>query len=171
MLLVCPSCGRNDFDPQKQCLCGYSADHNFITEAFLDEITKESNKEPENKESINMAQPKQDLNNEGNIIKVIDAWQFTFSKEEDCISIGTPALQSFRLKLTIEDLEELLEFMYQQSGNEKTIRNLSLSAEDMPDFIYKINALIEEKKSKIPIEFASNELQEIVDTLNVKLKA
>jgi hypothetical protein len=111
------------------------------------------------------------MDKEENIIKLVDAWQFTYSDEDNCISIGTPALQSFSLKLRIEDLEELLEFMYQKTGNKKTIKNLSLSVEDMPEFIQKVNSIIEEKKSKIPIEFASDELQDIADTINTKLKA
>jgi len=171
MLITCPSCGRKDFDPQKQCICGYRADNNYITEVFLDEITTKYNIEPDNKETITMVKPNQDMDNEENIIKVIDAWKFVFSDEDNCISIGTPALQSFSLKLTIEDLEELLEFMYQKTGNKKTIKNLSLSVEDMPEFIQKVNSIIEEKKSKIPIEFASDELQDIADTINTKLKA
>jgi hypothetical protein len=64
------------------------------------------------------------------VIKKIDSWNFSFSQEENCITISTPALQAFRLKLTLSDLEELLDFMYQKTGREKTTRKLRVSVKD-----------------------------------------
>jgi hypothetical protein len=64
------------------------------------------------------------------VIKKIDSWAFSFSQEENCIAISTPALQSFRLKLTLSDLEELLDFMYQKTGREKTTRKLRVSVKN-----------------------------------------
>lgn len=29
---TCPSCGNQDFDPNKQCICGYHDDESFIME-------------------------------------------------------------------------------------------------------------------------------------------
>jgi hypothetical protein len=104
------------------------------------------------------------------IIKQIDSWLFTFSRRDGCISIGTPALQSFRLKISAEDLEEMLEVLYQKTGNEKTIRRLNLSVADIIGVIDKVDRLIDEKKSKVSIKFTSDELQEITDFINVQLK-
>jgi hypothetical protein len=104
------------------------------------------------------------------VIKEIDSWLFTFSRRDGCISIGTPALQSFRLKISVQDLEDMLESLYQKTGNEKTIRRLNLSATDIIGVIDKVDRLIDEKKSKVSIKFTSDELEEITDFINVQLK-
>ncbi len=104
------------------------------------------------------------------IIKEIDSWMFTFSESDKCICLSTPALQSFMLKFTLDDLEKLLEFMYQKTGKEKTTRKLRLSVEEVPDLIDKVHRMIEEKKSKITLNFDNDELEEIVDLINMKLK-
>jgi hypothetical protein len=105
------------------------------------------------------------------VIKQIDSWLFTFSSADRCISIGTPALQSFRLKLSLEDLEDLLEFLYQKTGNEKTTRKSGLATTDIAGLIDKVDRMIEEKRSKVFLNFTSDELQEIVDFINLQLKA
>ena len=84
--------------------------------------------------------------------------------------MGTPALQSFRLKISVEDLEDLLEFLYHKTGNEKTIRKINLSAADIISVIDKVDRLIDEKKSKVSIKFTSEELQNITDFVNLRLK-
>jgi hypothetical protein len=104
------------------------------------------------------------------VIKEIDSWLFTFSRADSCISIGTPALRSFRLKISIEDLEDLLEVLYQKTGNKKTTRKLNLSVTDIVGLIDKVDRLMEEKKSKISIRFTSDELQEVVDFVNMQLQ-
>jgi hypothetical protein len=104
------------------------------------------------------------------VIKEIDSWLFTFSHADNCISIGTPALRSFRLKISIDDLEELLEFLYKRTGNERTMRKISLATTDIVGVIDKVDRLIEEKKSKVSIKFTSEELQEIADFINLQLK-
>jgi hypothetical protein len=104
------------------------------------------------------------------VIHEIDSWRFTFSHDDNCICLGTPALQSFRLKLTTDMLEELLEFMYQKTGKEKTTRKLRLSPEEIPELIDTVSSMIEEKRSKIPVNFDSDELENIVELINIKLK-
>jgi hypothetical protein len=104
------------------------------------------------------------------VIKEIDSWLLTFSRRDGCISIGTPALQSFRLKISVEDLEDMLEVLYQKTGNENTIRRLNLSAADIIGVIDEVDRLIDEKKSKVSIKFTSDELQEITAFINVQLK-
>jgi predicted nucleotide-binding protein (sugar kinase/HSP70/actin superfamily) len=74
------------------------------------------------------------------------------------------------LKISVGDLEDLLEFLYQKTGNEKTIRKISLSATDIIGVIDKVDRLIDEKKSKVSIKFTSEELQKITDFINLQLK-
>jgi hypothetical protein len=104
------------------------------------------------------------------VIKQIDSWLFTFSSADCCISISTPALQSFRLKMSLEDLEDLLEFLYQKTGSEKTTRKSGLVTTDIVGVIDKVDRIIEEKRSKVFLSFTSDELQEIVDLINLQLK-
>jgi len=164
MSSTCPSCGHQDFDPGKQCICGYHADES-TTMKFED--TK--NEVPRGKlmENINSSVLHEQA--EEVIIKEIDSWVFSFSPENNCIYLGTPALKSFTLKITLNDLEELLEFMYQKTGEEKTMRKLRLSADEVPDLINMVNRFIEEKRSKVSLKFSGAELNEIVDLINVKL--
>ena len=104
------------------------------------------------------------------VIKEIDSWLFRYSSVDNCIAIGTPALQSFKLKLSLKDLEDLLEVLYQRTGNERTTRKLSLAATDMAGVIDKVDRIIEEKRSKFFLKFSGDELQEIADFINLQLK-
>ncbi len=164
--LQCPSCGNYDFDPEKQCTCGYQSINQVIIES-----EENYQKEPKEKKLPVTDRPGKHVPSEYPVIKEINSWVFIFSKMDNCICLGTPALQSFRLKLTLGDLEELLEFLYQKTGKEKTIRKLQLPVDEMPDLIDKVYKMIEEKKSKIPIKFEDREMKEIADVINMKLKA
>jgi hypothetical protein len=166
--LTCPSCGYKDFDPAKQCTCGYNADETFVA-AVSDEKKKISVKEIRRKEVKNLVKAKNDNLVDEVVIKEIDSWTFSFSPIDKCIYLGTPALQSFKLMLTLDDLEELLEFVYRNTGEEKTLRKLRLSAEDLPDLIEKVHRMIEDKRSKIKITFDHDELQGIADLITTKL--
>jgi hypothetical protein len=161
----CPSCGYIDFDLEKQCVCGFNAD-----ELFIAERKKKGNDAVKSKSLININELKNNNNTKKIVIKEIDSWTFSFSPVNDCIYLGTPALQSFRLKLTLNDLEELLEFMYHKTGQEKTTRKLRLSAKETNDLIGKVYTMIEEKKSKIIVKFTDDELQKIAGLINTKLK-
>jgi hypothetical protein len=102
-------------------------------------------------------------------IKEIDSWVFTFSQEDNCIYLGTPALKAFNLRLTVDDLEELLESVYRATGTQKTIRKLRLSVESLTELIEEVNRFIEEKRSKVTIKFDKGELQRIAELINKKL--
>lgn len=104
------------------------------------------------------------------LIKKIDSWVCTFSLVDRCIYLSTPALQAFRLRLTIEDAEEILEFVYARTGTKKTMRKSSLSVEEMPDLLNRVIRIIEEKRSRIPLKFAGDELQKLLDLINKKLE-
>lgn len=162
MSWTCVACGRQSNEQLDTCMCGHHLEESFLTE----------NEERETG-TTTVEVPDKPLNSkvEGDIIKAIDSWVFTFSESDKCICIGTPALQSFSLKLTLDDLEELLEFVYRKTGKEKTTRKLKLSADEMPALIEKVYRLIEDKKSKVPIKFTNNELKEMSNLINKKLKA
>ena len=166
----CPSCGNMDFDPAKQCICGYHADETFSSKSPSERLKHTVSKETRSalqKETVrkNNTTPAEDL-----VVKELDSWRFTHAEGDDFLSLSTPALQSFSIRISIEDLEELLEFMYIKSGKKKTLRKLLLTVEELPDIIDAIHSLIEEKRSKVPIQFDSNELGNILNLINFKLK-
>ena len=167
---ACPSCGYLNFNPAHQCSCGYQADESFYNEASIMETEEKGNEEIRGKVLKNIVKAKKDKPADESVIKEVDSWIFSFSQENSCICLSTPALQSFSLKLTIDDLEEMLEFMYRKTGQEKTTRKLHLSPEQLPDLINKVHGMIEEKRSKIPIKFSSSELEEVVDLINIQLQ-
>jgi hypothetical protein len=72
--------------------------------------------------------------------------------------------------MSLEDLEDLLEFLYQKTGSEKTTRKSGLVTTDIVGVIDKVDRIIEEKRSKVFLSFTSDELQEIVDLINLQLK-
>ena len=164
--LQCPSCGRQDIDLEKQCVCGFNADKSFI-----EELEKKGSDAVKSSSLKNIDEPKNNKHTNKPVIKEIDSWTFSFSPVDDSIYLGTPALQSFSLKLTLNDLEELLEFMYLKTGQEKTTRKLRLSEEEINDLIDKVHTMIEEKKSEIIVKFSDDELQKIAGLINTKLKA
>lgn len=188
----CPSCGRENHDPFNNCECGQSSKGGVLVKQELKEYQhalegfQESADIPmdcatDQARSIQCRAETRDVQSEGNngafsrgndeeTVKEIDSWLFTFSQRDGCISISTPALQSFRLRMSMEDIEDMLEFMYRRTGSEKTIRRLNLSAADIIGVIDKVDRLIDEKKSKISIQFTTDDLQEITDFINVQLK-
>jgi hypothetical protein len=159
ILLQCPSCGRHNIDLEKQCECG------FNDKSIIAELGKKG------RDAVKSKSPKNNIHTKKLVIKEIDSWTFSFSPADDCIYLGTPALQSFKLKLTLNNLEELLEFMYHKTGQEKTTRKLRLSVEEINDLIDNVHTMIEDKKSKIDVKFDNDEIQEIADLINMKLKA
>ena len=189
----CPSCGCQNYATFKNCICGYInndvllvkhgamsfqdvsedgmqcpdippdciSDHNLSLQEPLG--TQESR--PPGRPDSMSSMPHEEL------IKEIGPWLFTFSNMDGCISISTPALQSFRLKVTLEDIEDLLEFLYEKTGNKKTIRKIGLEPTDMVEMIDRVDRMIEEKKSKVCLKFTNDELQAIADIVNMQLKA
>lgn len=188
----CPSCGRENHDPFNNCECGQSSkggvlvkqelkDYQHVLEGVEQSVDIPSGCTNDQNRSLQRSPESHDVQSGDNedslcymydeeVIKEIDSWTFTFSRRDGCISIGTPALQAFRLKISVEDLEEMLEVVYQKTDSEKTIRRLNLSAADIIGVIDKVDRLIDEKKSKISIKFTGDDLQEITDFINVQLK-
>jgi hypothetical protein len=169
MSLTCPSCGIQDFDPDKQCVCGYYAGEDCNTDSMMMDSKKDDKKGKKEKVQKNIDNAKNKNPAEEIPIKEVDSWIFTFSREDNSINLGTPALKEFKLKLTLEDLEELLEAVYRFMDSQKTIRKLQIPAEALADLIEEINRLIEEKRSKVSIKFEKGELQAIAELINKKL--
>lgn len=170
MSSLCPSCGHRDYDPNEQCVCGYQDDGSFNKDSFVVESEEAGFRGAKSNVLDDLGKSKGQRPAEEPVIKKIDSWVFSFLQEDNCIAVSTPALQSFRLKLTLSDLEELLDFMYQKTGRDKTTRKLRISAEDIHDLIERINVMIEEKRSRVAVRFSDDELQKIVDLVNMKLK-
>ncbi len=188
----CPICGRQNYETFNNCSCGnFGKESVFIKDGLMDgqAVLKEGEQffefapdyAGDNMPLLQVASESHDLkvigmpDSEGDtsleeLIKEIDSWVFTFSSADNCISMGTPALQSFRLKISLEDLEDLLEFLYRKTGKERTMRKCRISAEAIADVIDKVNRIVEEKRLKAAFKLNNDELQEIVDLINVKLK-
>ena len=164
--LKCPSCGRQADDNETHCDCGFITDGSFFSD-----YEETGGDAVENSLQNNIDKPKKNKYSKTQVVKEIDSWKFIFSPLDDCIYLGTQALQSFKLKLTLNDLEELLEFMYHKTGQEKTMRKLKLSVKEITDLIDKVHTMVEEKKSKTIIKFSDDELKKISELINTKLKA
>jgi hypothetical protein len=189
----CPSCGRQNYETFNNCSCGYSYSEAVLTKHGLSEYQDLSEEAGQLRDvALNCvsdcavsldepAEPHVVQNPERSdsaggvpheeVIKEIDSWLFTFSDADNSVSISTPALKSFSLKLSLEDIEELLEFLYEKTGNEKTMRKIGIGATDVLGVIDKVDRMIEEKKSKVSIKFSSEELQDITEFINMQLKA
>ncbi len=170
MTASCPSCGNLEFDPTELCLCGYHDDTSYnFEEGSTATITavkeKTKKKVVKNPVSRNTQKDPDQI-----IVKEVDSWVFTFSEADRSIVLSTPALEPFQLKFSLNDLEELLELIYQQTGEDKTLRKSCLSTEDLPVIINTVNNMIEEKRAKTALTFGSDELDDIVNLINLKLK-
>ena len=163
--LQCPSCGRQNDDLEKQCMCGFNDGKSYITK-----LEKKGSVAVKNKSLKKFDKPVNNEYTENILLKEVDSWAFTFSQEENCINLGTPALKAFKLTLTLEDLEEILELVYRITGGQKTTRKLQLSVEALPELIEEVNRLSEEKRSKVSIKFDQDELKGIAELINKKLK-
>jgi hypothetical protein len=166
----CPSCGHAEFNPEKQCSCGYQADESFMVESFIAKPEKKESRLTNEKLLKNVVKAQKGKPAKEIVIKEIDAWNISFSPVDNSISLGTPALQSFRLTLQLSDIEELLEVLYHMTGQEKTTRKLSLSPEEINELLNKVYKMVEEKRSKMTLQFSEKELQGMSDMINKKLK-
>jgi O-succinylbenzoate synthase len=160
MTYTCPSCGNLEFDPSRQCTCGYQADEQFFKKSIMHRFKEINSKEEQEKKPKRPA-PGSSRQADHEVLREIDAWQATYTEGEDCIRLGTPALQSFRLALTVDILEELLEYLYQKQEINRTIRASSLSQENLSEVVRHISALVDEKRAKVKVTLDSKELNAI----------
>ena len=168
--VACPSCGHSNYNPESQCSCGYQDDESFTGDTFIEKSEKRENRLANEKSLHHVAKPQKGKPAKEIVIKEIDSWIISFSPADDSISLGTPALQSFRLKLRLQDIEELLDVLYHMTGQEKTTRKLSLSSVEINELLKKVYVMIEEKKSKMAIKFSEDELQGMAEMINTKLQ-
>jgi ribosomal protein L37E len=161
ILLECPTCGRQNIDLEKQCECGFNDD------SIIAELEKKGSGADKRKLIKKIDEPAKNKFNKL-ILKEIDSWVITFSQEENCINLSTPALNAFKLKITLEDLEELLEYVYKLTNRQKTVKKLQLSREAISDLVMEVYRLTEEKRSQLSITFDEGELQEIEDCFNTR---
>ncbi len=168
MISTCPSCSSRDYIENKTCVCGYHSD-DFSPDNQIHSSDNPSNNEIMGKVLKKLGRSVNSKSSDQILIKEIDAWSFTYSADENCICISTPALQSFRLKLGVDDMEDLLEKVYQYKGEDKTLRKTTLSENDIPELVDIVSNKIEEKRARTAVIFSENELHEIVDVINTKL--
>jgi hypothetical protein len=102
-------------------------------------------------------------------VKEIGTWKFSFSPSEGRISIGTAALEPFRLDLTVEDFEEILESVYEVTGTRKTFHSLEIMDKDVLELIEFIGEMIDAKRSKTKPSFSPEDVGAITALVNSKL--
>ncbi len=193
MSWVCPACGCKNDETTSLCMCGYHVDDSVL--AFTNNSQVELQDEPQAEKEpseiidtgIAIPQPKakipkiktandppvqrQDKIAEETIIKEIDSWQFSFSQSDKCIYLGTPALKAFRLKLTIDDLQELMELLYKKYGINKTTRKVELPINEIAELVGIVERMIEEKRARFKIKLSEEEITKIAALINDKIKA
>jgi len=71
--------------------------------------------------------------------------------------------------MTIGEMQEVLDKVYELSGMAKTLRSLEMGEKDMLELIDFIGEMIDAKKSKIRPSFLPEELEAIKGLVNAKL--
>ncbi|UCG77543.1 MAG: hypothetical protein JSV21_08140 [Nitrospirota bacterium] len=196
MSWTCPMCGFENDDEKETCVCGFhpegevgSAQDDDSDDIFSEiekrasSITAEKKPSSDDKKQIKMKvkdKPSQGAEKKAASqpaikgdevpVKEIEGWQFTYSASEQCMYLGTPALQSFRLRLELNDLEELLDSFYDSVGIEKPAAALDLGKADVLEMISVLNNMIENKMKKLSIEFSDDDINVIKDLVNRKLQ-
>jgi hypothetical protein len=135
----------------------------FDAETDVSELPKNNN------EGKNM-EKKQNESGDEFFFKEIDSWTISLSTKEQCVYFATPALQSFRLKLPVEDLKELFDFISQKAHIEMGAKAKLISGKEIAELVEMLEQMIEVKKAKFKIKFTNDELQGIADIINKKLK-
>lgn len=102
-------------------------------------------------------------------LKEVGSWSFSFSPSENKISVGTAALDPFRLDFSVEDIEEILEAVYEMTGKRKTLRTLELVDGDVQELVDFIGEMIDSKRSKIRPSFSPEDISVIAALINGKL--
>jgi hypothetical protein len=193
MFWICPLCGYQNEGTTMRCMCGFIADESLLKqspeeeadifggqEEITDQIiemplssfneeTDVSEQPQNNKEGKDMGK-KQNESDDEFFFKEIDSWKISFSGKDQCVYFGTPALQSFRLKLTMEDVKGLLDFISENANIEIAAKTKLISGKEIADLVEMLEQMIEVKKAKFKIKFANDELQGIADIINKKLK-
>jgi hypothetical protein len=191
MSWICTMCGYENDEDASICVCGNrpdefeSSDNDDSSDIFIDIDEKKGNsssildKPPVEKPQAKKIQvkvpekpsqpPKPVEAGDEVLVKEVEGWRFTYSGSENCMYLGTPALQSFRLKLTLQDLQELLDSMHEMTGVAKPKESVELQKKDILEMISIVDDMIEEKRSKFKIVFSEEELRSLSELINEKL--
>lgn len=102
-------------------------------------------------------------------VKEVGPWKFSFSPSEGRISIGTAALEPFRLDVSVQDIEDILESVYRVTGKRKTLRSLELMDKDVMELLEYIGEIVDAKRSKIRTSFSQEDVGAITALVNSKL--
>jgi len=190
---ICPLCGYQNEGTTMRCMCGFIADENILDQSVkpevdifdgkehvaeqiiemplssFDEETEVPDQPQNNKEGKDM-EKKHSESDEEFFFKEIDSWKISFSNKDQCVYLGTPALQSFRLKLTMEDVKGLLDFISEKADIEIAAKTKFVSGKELAEFVEMLERMIDVKKAKFKIKFTDDELQGLADIINKRLK-
>jgi hypothetical protein len=190
MLWTCPLCGYQNEDTTMRCMCGFEADESVLRlSAAEEEVDIFGGKDQVVEmplssfvaEEEEIEQPKKNIEgkdmdkkrNESDdeiFFKEVDSWKISFSKKDQCIYLATPALQSFRIKITMDDLKGLLDFISEKAQVDMNTKQRLITGDKISELIDIIDKMIEVKKAKFKIKFSDDELQGIADIINKQLK-
>jgi hypothetical protein len=197
MSWVCNVCGFENDDDATTCVCGNQPDEFEVTDSedsssdIFKQIEEKAEESAITSDSTSVAKadakkikvkvpekPEKKAKKPSGkpveagdevLIKEVEGWRFTYSKSEDCMYLGTPALQSFRLKLTLQDLQELLDSLHEITGVEKPRETVELQKSEVLEFISVIDDMIEEKRSDVKIKFSDEEIKSLSELIIEKL--
>ncbi|MEJ2683514.1 MAG: hypothetical protein P8Z71_03845 [Candidatus Sulfobium sp.] len=190
---TCPECGFMNAENAVICTCGFdqsvflssdsveaepengggSGNHLFETALPAGDILPAGHSGPSSAEKAVAEKPRTRPSSfhpsDRIMLKEVGHWKVSFSPSERRISIGTAALEPFRLDLTPEDFEEILESVCEITGTRKTLRSLELMDKDVLELIEFVTEMIEAKKSRIRPSFSPQDVDAITALVNSKL--
>ncbi|MEJ2695691.1 MAG: hypothetical protein P8013_03495 [Candidatus Sulfobium sp.] len=190
---ICPECGFTNVEDAALCTCGFdrsvfissdpaeaeSADEERLgVDPFGDSFSVPDIPSASPSSSVKRAIAEKPRARRSSFhpsdrvtLKEVGTWKFSFSPSEGKISIGTAALDPFRLHLAVEDLEEILESVYEMTGTEKTLRGLKLPDMAVLEIVEFVSEMIDAKRSKIKPPFSPEDVTAIAALINGKLSS
>ena len=149
-----------------RCMCGFVADESVLKQSH----ETEESEQPKNLQEGKDMDKKRNESDDEVFFKEIDSWKISFSKKDQCVYLATPALQSFKITLTMDDLKGLLDFISEKAHIDIVAKQRLIKGNDISELIDILDKMIEVKKAKFKIKFSDEELQGIADILNKQLQ-
>jgi len=182
MSWTCPECGFKNADESRLCVCGYQTDEFTPAKGGDWEssgLALKKGKPPVADSSAHKPRPKsiksgvpdrapqgKDASGDEMTVREMESWKFSYSDPDRCIYVGTPALHPFRLRLSMDDLEELLEFMYEHLKTGKSLKKVTLEARAVREIVEMVEEIIEAKRAQMKLTFSDSELGKIAEIIN-----